>query len=120
MSMGGTSSAVSTAGTIGTTRVSANTTMTRHCSASAPWSTKRLTWSGWTRPTSRHSRRPTRSPTDVNEYLGLYQDVHGGPEEPHNSYIQGLARDGLSKLGHHGAMSAMGVPLTELPRCDDL
>ena len=59
-------------------------------------------------------------PYHRDEYLGLYQDVHGGPEEPHNSYIQGLARDGLSKLGHHGAMSAMGVPLTELPRCDDL
>ena len=29
-----------------------------------------------------------------DEYLGLYQDVHGGPEEPHNNYIQGLARDG--------------------------
>ena len=55
-----------------------------------------------------------------DEYLGLYQDVHGGPEEPHNNYIQGLARDGLSKVGHHGAVSAMGVPLTELPRWDDL
>ena len=59
-------------------------------------------------------------PYQRDEYLGLYQDVHGGPEEPHNSYIQGLARDGLSKVGHHGAVSAMGVPLTELPRWDDL
>jgi len=55
-----------------------------------------------------------------DEYLGLYQDVHGTPEEPHNQYIQELARDGLVKLGHHGRVSAMGVPLTELPRWDDI
>jgi glutamate synthase domain-containing protein 2 len=54
------------------------------------------------------------------EYLGLYQDVHGTPEEPHNRYIQELARDGLSRLGHHGRVSAMGVPLTDLPRWDDI
>jgi methylamine---glutamate N-methyltransferase subunit C len=55
-----------------------------------------------------------------DEYLGLYQDVHGAPEEPHNGYIQRLAREGLSKVGHHGPGSAMGVPSTELPRWDDL
>ncbi len=55
-----------------------------------------------------------------NEYLGLYADVHGTPEEPHNRYIRQLAREGLTKLGHHGTVSAMGVPLTELPRWDDL
>ena len=55
-----------------------------------------------------------------DEYLGTYQDIHGGPEEPFNSYIQDLARNGLSKVGHHGAVSAMGVPLTELPRWSDI
>jgi glutamate synthase domain-containing protein 2 len=55
-----------------------------------------------------------------DEYLGTYQDVHGTPDEPFNGYIQTLARDGLSKVGHHGAMSAMGVALTELPRWDEL
>ena len=55
-----------------------------------------------------------------DDYLGLYQDVHGTAEEPHNRYIQELARDGLAKLGHHGRVSAMGVPLTELPRWDDI
>jgi len=55
-----------------------------------------------------------------DEYLGLYADVHGTPEEPHNRYIQQLAREGLSRLGHHGVVSAMGVPLTELPRWDDI
>ncbi len=54
------------------------------------------------------------------EYLGLYQDVHGGSEEPYNSHIQELARTGLSKVGHHGVVSAMGVPLTELPRWHDI
>lgn len=59
-------------------------------------------------------------PFDRDTYLGTYQDPHGTPEEPHNGYIQELARNGLSRMGHHGAMSAMGVPLTELPRWDDL
>jgi nitrite reductase/ring-hydroxylating ferredoxin subunit len=55
-----------------------------------------------------------------DEYLGLYADVHGTPEEAGNGYIQMLARDGLSKLGHHGAVSAMGVPRPELPAWDDI
>ena len=55
-----------------------------------------------------------------DEYLGTYQDIHGAPEEPYNGYIQSLARDGLSRVGHHGAVSAMGVPLNELPRWSDL
>ena len=55
-------------------------------------------------------------PFDRQEYLGLYQDPHGGPEEPHNAYIQELSRNGLNKVGHHGQLSAMGVPLVELPR----
>ena len=59
-------------------------------------------------------------PYHRDEYLGLYQDVHGTPEEPHSGYIHELARDGLAKLGHHGRVSAMGVPLTELPRWDDI
>ncbi len=65
-----------------------------------------------------HDRFPQSYRRD--EYLGLYADVHGTPEEPHNHYIQELARNGLEKVGHHGAVSAMGVPLTELPRWDDI
>ena len=53
-------------------------------------------------------------------YLGLYADVHGTPEEPFTGYIQQLARAGIEGVGHHGIMSAMGVPLTELPRWDDI
>jgi len=65
-------------------------------------------------------KRAHPQPYDRDEYLGLYQDVHGTPDEPHNAHIQRLAREGLSKLGHHGPMSAMGVSRTELPTWDDL
>lgn len=34
--------------------------------------------------------------------------------------IHALARDGLSKVGHHGEMGAMGVPRMDLPRWDDI
>lgn len=59
-------------------------------------------------------------PYEREAYLGLYADLHGTPEEEHNGYVQNLAKHGLSKLGHHGVMSAMGVARTELPRWDDL
>ncbi len=59
-------------------------------------------------------------PYDREAYLGAYADVHGAPEEPFNAYIQTLARSGLDEIGHHGVVSAMGVPLTELPRWTDL
>ncbi len=59
-------------------------------------------------------------PYQRDQYQGLYADVHGGPQEPHNHYIQQLAKNGLKTLGHHGQVSAMGVPLTELPRWDDI
>ena len=36
------------------------------------------------------------------------------------SYIQELAKNGLSKFGHHGPMGAMGVPRRELPSWDDI
>lgn len=42
------------------------------------------------------------------------------PEEPTVARIHALARDGLSQLGHHGEMGAMGVPRKDLPHWDDL
>lgn len=42
------------------------------------------------------------------------------PEEPTVVRIHALARDGLSKLGHHGEMAAMGVPRKDLPHWDDI
>ena len=55
-------------------------------------------------------------PYDRDAYQGLYKDLHGGPEEPHFKYIQHLAEHGLSKVGHHGRVSAMGVPADQLPK----
>jgi nitrite reductase/ring-hydroxylating ferredoxin subunit len=56
-----------------------------------------------------------------DEYLGQYADPTGAAaDEPHNQHIQRLAREGLSVLGHHGPVSAMGVPLAQLPQWDDI
>lgn len=41
-------------------------------------------------------------------------------EEPTVEFIHQLAKEGLSKLGHHGPMTSMGVPRHELPHWDDL
>ncbi|MCP3957649.1 MAG: Rieske 2Fe-2S domain-containing protein [bacterium] len=57
---------------------------------------------------------------DRDAFQGLYQDHHGTPEEPHNALIRELAAGGLAKVGHHGAVSAMGVDRRELPTWDDL
>lgn len=42
------------------------------------------------------------------------------PEEPTVEFIHQLAKEGLSKFGHHGPMTSMGVPRHELPHWDDL
>lgn len=55
-----------------------------------------------------------------DEYQGLYADLHGAPEEPHNHVIQELATHGLERSGHHGPVAAMGVARQELPTWDDL
>lgn len=59
-------------------------------------------------------------PYKRDEYHGLYADIHGDSAEPHVKLIQGYAKDGLSKTGHHGVVSAMGVPRDELPSWDDI
>lgn len=60
-------------------------------------------------------------PFNRDAYLGLYQDHSHAPNpENHNAAIQALARDGLSKTGHHGPIDAMGVPLDRLPSWDDI
>ena len=59
-------------------------------------------------------------PYNRKSYQGLYADIHGTPDEPTNSYIRNLAKNGLKKWGHHGETSSMGVPLTELPRWNDI
>jgi glutamate synthase domain-containing protein 2/CDGSH-type Zn-finger protein len=42
------------------------------------------------------------------------------PEEPTVALIHQLATEGLSKLGHHGPMGAMGVPRAKLPDWDGI
>lgn len=59
-------------------------------------------------------------PYDRDAYQGLYKDLHGSPEEPLVGLIQEYAEHGLSKTGHHGIVSAMGVPRDELPLWDDI
>ena len=59
-------------------------------------------------------------PYKRDEYQGTYQDIHGTEAEPYVGYIQELASHGLSKVGHHGRVAAMGVPREELPSWDDL
>ena len=50
-------------------------------------------------------------PYNRDAYLGLYADTsHGTDAEPYNGLIQQYARDGLSKVGHHGQVESMGVP----------
>jgi len=41
-------------------------------------------------------------------------------EEPTVALIHQLAKDGLSKVGHHGPMVSMGVPRHTLPHWDDI
>lgn len=41
-------------------------------------------------------------------------------EEPTVEFIHQLAREGLSKMGHHGPMTSMGVPRHSLPHWDDI
>ncbi len=53
-------------------------------------------------------------------YQGAYQDPTGTKDEPYVKFIRKLANEGLSKVGHHGPASAMGVPRDSLPKWEDL
>jgi len=57
---------------------------------------------------------------DRDAYQGLYADLHGTAQEPHTSVIRQLAAHGLERSGHHGPMTAMGVPGPELPPWSDI
>ena len=62
------------------------------------------------------------NPTEYDEE-DSFPDFYGEPhpeKEPHTKYIQHLAQHGLEEWGHHGKVSAMGVPRTELPSWDDI
>jgi len=59
-------------------------------------------------------------PYQRDAYQGAYQDPTGTADEPYVNFIRKLANEGLTKLGHHGPASAMGVPRDQLPKWDDL
>jgi glutamate synthase domain-containing protein 2 len=59
-------------------------------------------------------------PYDREAYQGAYQDPTGTVDEPYVKFIRKLADEGLSKTGHHGPASAMGVPRDTLPKWEDL
>jgi len=59
-------------------------------------------------------------PFDREAYQGLYADIHGAPEEPHNSHIHQLAETDPASFSPQGAVSAMGVPGDQLPKWDDI
>lgn len=56
----------------------------------------------------------------VNADASAQPAVKATPEEPTVEFIHQLAREGLSKLGHHGPMTSMGVPRHLLPHWDNL
>ena len=58
-------------------------------------------------------------PYNRDAYLGQYADTSGTEDEPHNGFIQSLAKNGLSG-GEHGPVDAMGVPRSQLPSWDDI
>jgi glutamate synthase domain-containing protein 2/nitrite reductase/ring-hydroxylating ferredoxin subunit len=58
-------------------------------------------------------------PFNRDEYLGLYADPSHEPlAEDLVKYIQLLAKNGIAGVGHHGLVSAMGIPRQELPQWD--
>lgn len=50
----------------------------------------------------------------------MVPEARATEEEPTVEFIHQLANEGLSKVGHHGPMSAMGVPRKDLPSWDDV
>ncbi|MEL6536132.1 MAG: glutamate synthase-related protein [Bacteroidota bacterium] len=60
------------------------------------------------------------APFKTDEYLGEYADTHPEDTEPYTLYIKHLAQHGLTKYGHHGATTAMGVDRNTLPKWEDL
>ena len=59
-------------------------------------------------------------PYSRDAYQGDFQDVHGTIDEPYVNYIRELAENGLSKTGHHGPTTSMGVERDKLPQWDDI
>jgi len=58
--------------------------------------------------------------SDQNLSDQIQAAVQPTAEEPTLKRIHEMARHGLENTGHHGEMSAMGVPRTKLPQWDDI
>ncbi len=71
-----------------------------------------------------HARLPTEDETETQAATktasASVSGIRPTPEEPTLKLIHDLAKDGLSKVGHHGEMAAMGVPRPLLPQWDDI
>lgn len=63
-----------------------------------------------------HAKLPEPGPEQANE-PGSSEST---PEEPTLKRIHEMAEHGLEKSGHHGEMTAMGVPRYKLPHWDDI
>jgi glutamate synthase domain-containing protein 2 len=59
-------------------------------------------------------------PFNRNEYLGDFADTHPEETEPFTSYIQALAKNGLTGFGSHGPSEAMGVNRNTLPKWEQI
>ena len=62
----------------------------------------------------------TSDQINKSEEVSSTNEITSTEEEPHLAYIHELAKNGLTKLGHHGEMGAMGVPSKDLPRWEDI
>jgi glutamate synthase domain-containing protein 2 len=65
-------------------------------------------------------QRDNPQPFQREIYQGLYADTHPESTEPFTGQIQKLAKDGLSKVGQHGASAAMGVDRNTLPKWESI
>jgi len=59
-------------------------------------------------------------PSDQNPSAQIQASIQATAEEPTLKRIHDMAQHGLEKTGHHGEMTAMGVPRTELPQWDKI
>jgi methylamine---glutamate N-methyltransferase subunit C len=64
--------------------------------------------------------RVNPQPFDRERYQGVFQASHPAPEEPFVEFIHELATNGLSKVGRHGPLAAMGVSRESLPSWDSI
>ncbi len=56
----------------------------------------------------------------IESNAGKIPVANATTEEPTVEFIHQLAREGLSKMGHHGPMTSMGVPRHLLPHWDNI